>query len=43
MILMNVKEADRAFLVRDSSEDLQVVRSEGSYLLDERAGNTLIS
>ena len=33
---MNVREADRAFLVRDSSEDLQVVRSEGSYLFDER-------
>jgi hypothetical protein len=27
---MNVREADRDFLVRDYSEDLQVVRSEGS-------------
>jgi hypothetical protein len=33
---MKVRAADRAFLVRDSSEDLQVVRSEGSYLYDER-------
>jgi 4-aminobutyrate aminotransferase-like enzyme len=33
---MNVRAADRAFLVRESSEDLQVVRSEGSYLVDER-------
>lgn len=33
---MNVKEADREFLVGNSREDLQVVRSEGSYLFDER-------
>lgn len=33
---MNVREADRAFLVRNSPEDLQIVRSEGSYLFDER-------
>lgn len=33
---MNVRAADRAFLVRESSEDLPVVRSEGSYLFDER-------
>lgn len=33
---MNLREKDRAFLVRSSSEDLQVVRSEGSYLFDER-------
>ncbi len=29
---MKVREAGRAFLVQDSSEDLQVVRSEESYL-----------
>ncbi|MBV9959399.1 MAG: aminotransferase class III-fold pyridoxal phosphate-dependent enzyme, partial [Acidobacteria bacterium] len=33
---MNLREKDRAFLVRSASEDLQVVRSEGSYLFDER-------
>ena len=33
---MNVREADREFLVGNSREDLQVVRSEGSYLFDER-------
>jgi 4-aminobutyrate aminotransferase-like enzyme len=27
---------DRAFLVRNSSEDLQVTRFEGSYLFNER-------
>jgi len=30
------EEADSAFLVRNSSEDLQVVRSEGSYRFDDR-------
>lgn len=33
--LMNVRRADREFLVRDSP-DLRVTRSEGSYLFDER-------
>jgi acetylornithine/succinyldiaminopimelate/putrescine aminotransferase len=33
---MNVREKDRAFLVRNSSEDLQIVRSEENFLFDER-------
>jgi 4-aminobutyrate aminotransferase-like enzyme len=34
---MNVREKDRAFLVRTSSvENLQIVRSNGSLLFDER-------
>ncbi|MBV9217302.1 MAG: aspartate aminotransferase family protein [Acidobacteria bacterium] len=33
---MNVKRADREYLVSDSREDLQVVRSEGSCIFDER-------
>ncbi|HEV7373150.1 MAG TPA: hypothetical protein VGN95_00375 [Pyrinomonadaceae bacterium] len=33
---MNLREKERAFLVRTSAEDLQVARSEGSYLFDER-------
>ena len=34
---MKVREKDRTFLARSSSvEDLQVVRSEGSFLFDAR-------
>ena len=33
---MNLRQRDKAVLVRSSVEDLQVVKSEGSYLIDER-------